>query len=534
MIKRASFCLLFLFLLLSCADNEDAHQKDLDRAESYLEKHPSLTIAITDSLLASNLPTPQFMKCILLKAEAQNKAFVKISSKEDVTRCMGYYESRGTVVEKVRAYYMAGCAYRDSKEVAKALEYYQKAVDEAKQESSPALSKLRLVIYGQMAEIYLDQNLAQDHLTTLDEYIKLARANGNIYDALIASSKKAETYVLLCRYKDAIDTGVKAYKEFLKHGYKVEAGRSLVTPIHTLIDQGDFSSAKKYLAEFDRLAAKADTNKTTVIPYFRGLCAIHDRNTAKAKGYFDSLLPYGSREAAYRGLMLCYQQWHNADSVVKYSQLYAAANDESHNHAQSAVVDRMSKQYDYNQFQEEVAQEKIYSKRLENRLLGLFLLFVLSCIVGFIFIKKYRIKKAQEVKKFKDLYSDALEKLSQIEQRNDLHQFRASDIVQRFIVLAKPTRNQKAPTKEDWEEALCTARNMLPRFASSIPWERLNDREKNVLLLMVMGMKNTEIKALLPGLSDQMVSNLKSSINQKLFDDHSAKTLEINLQGLTE
>lgn len=112
---------------------------------------------------------------------------------------------------------------------------------------------------------------------------------------------------------------------------------------------------------------------------------------------------------------------------------------------------------------------------------------------------------------------------------DDKGRFLTDSLVKRFHEMAAPSRSARHPGKDDWERAFMLAEQLLPRFYTQVHWERLNDRECKILLLLAMGMKNPEIKALLPGLSDQMVSNLKAGINQKLFGDHGARSLEVNL-----
>lgn len=96
--------------------------------------------------------------------------------------------------------------------------------------------------------------------------------------------------------------------------------------------------------------------------------------------------------------------------------------------------------------------------------------------------------------------------------------------------MAKPKRKQQLPTKKDWTDAFLAAEQHLPAFYAIAQWNKLTEKESRILLLVRMGIKNPGIKIIMDGISDQIVTNTKSSINKKLFDDIKAGTIEGNIK----
>lgn len=60
-----------------------------------------------------------------------NKADISFSSDSIMKNVVAYYEKHGTSNERMLAYYMLGCVYRDLYEAPMALENYDKAAEQA-------------------------------------------------------------------------------------------------------------------------------------------------------------------------------------------------------------------------------------------------------------------------------------------------------------------------------------------------------------------------------------------------------------------
>ena len=89
----------------------------------------------------------------------------------DIQPYVQYFDDYGTSNDRVLAYYLMGRAYHDQREAPMALEYYQKAIEQAdtteKDFDFAQLSK----VYGQMADLFYYQNLYDEQLVSLEKAI---------------------------------------------------------------------------------------------------------------------------------------------------------------------------------------------------------------------------------------------------------------------------------------------------------------------------------------------------------------------------
>lgn len=84
-------------------------------------------------------------------------------------------------------------------------------------------------------------------------------------------------------------------------------------------------------------------------------------------------------------------------------------------------------------------------------------------------------------------------------------------------------------SEEEWNELFSEFRHQMPNFYSMIIMnQKLSEQERKVVALMMSNFSAKSISILL-NTSYSNVSNAKTSINMKLFDDDSAKTLYANL-----
>jgi DNA-binding NarL/FixJ family response regulator len=104
------------------------------------------------------------------------------------------------------------------------------------------------------------------------------------------------------------------------------------------------------------------------------------------------------------------------------------------------------------------------------------------------------------------------------------------DIVKELRQLAA---HVQTPTDQQWQSLHATVSKHLPDFYSEItkPQHHLTEKEINVCILIKLRFIPTEIATLLD-LTKQRVSNMRRSINHKLFREEVAKTLDSNIRRL--
>ena len=115
--------------LFGCSDRRATSV--LNHADSLLSTCPDTVLVMLDSLRAersSDMSRRQKMRLELLRADAQNKAFVNFTTDSVMREVTAYYDAHGTAQERMRAHYLLGCTYRDMGDAPRALECYHDAV----------------------------------------------------------------------------------------------------------------------------------------------------------------------------------------------------------------------------------------------------------------------------------------------------------------------------------------------------------------------------------------------------------------------
>lgn len=554
--------------VIACT-TRNGYTSELNSVQEIINDSPQKALELTQEIRKKGgLTRSQEMRCLLLNMQAQDKTNTPVATEEDAMRCVKFYEANGCNNDKALAYYLLGCVYRDMHDAPMALEYYLKAVNAADTTGRKCNPRLLRTIYGQIGDIYHYQNLPQNELYVYKQYKKYAEMLNDKYESLIARYAIVPAYFLAKEKDSCINISIESYNNFLKEGYEERAIASLLYPIHIYIERENFENAAYYLNKYDSLTLKYKGIKSN-INYYKGLTALHYGETEKAGSYFKTLIGSGEDEAAYRGMMLYYQKKRDIDSVVKYANLYADANDTMHARMRNNTIEQMSALYDYSRYQIKAKEEEAHAAKLAYTLLITIAISFVIILFGSYIYRRYKRKKAEEISNLQKEYESTVEKLNnsqadyntltndhqalleqkkkEIEQlekqkaeyeelykelkvEDDERKFITSDVVKKFHNMAMPKRNQQLPTKKDWANAFLAAEQHLPAFYAIAQWSKLTDKESKILLLIRMGIKNPVIKIIMGDISDQIVTNAKATINKKLFDDGKAGTIECNIK----
>ena len=273
-------------------------------------------------------------------------------------------------------------------------------------------------------------------------------------------------------------------------------------------------------------------------------------------------MSYTTKDAMYKGLLEVYKNKRNADSVLKYSQLYCNANDSSiakRDHESTAQIAAL---FNYNHYK----HEAIGYEAMANKYKWLLNISVpISMIIIFLIILKYR--KAKETKQhlkaeYSNLsseYNKNLETLqllqeshqsaiAAIEQENEglkarIEGLKKHDVIKEQASISKTIaetdivkqityilNHPKAKmSDEDW----LSLSDMIGEYYPSLLHDlnripKITQQEMRTCILLCLSLRESDIAVLLET-STQRITNVKSSLNSKLFKDNSARTLFKNL-----
>ena len=298
---------------------------------------------------------------------------------------------------------------------------------------------------------------------------------------------------------------------------------------------------------------------------------------------------------AYKGLLAVYKEKENVDSVKKYVQLFEKALYKERDNIRTHAVHQMSSLYNYHRHLEKANAESRRATRIKSYLiLSVFLIAVviLVAIIVFLYLthkKKLREKEAealrrdyanaikkkeQTVKELEILKSNHVQLMESEEAaRSALATVKAQNaqmiadkekeivelnrqilelsrrvlpykklvgdnpqlslLIDDFHRKASRKKNTAMPSKNDWGRLVhLFAQSQLVAYASIGRENVLSTQELRACILLLLDFTNSEVISLLD-ISDQRMTNIRASINYKLFKDTGASSLNKNLKGIT-
>ena len=565
--------------LLSCSERQEYVDK-LEQAQSLLDEHPDSVLQILDSL---SLHEQDFsksfrMKYQLLKLQAQNKTDAKMDTINIVPEVADYYASHGSHHDKMMANYMMGRYYADKGDAPRALQYYREAVSYSDTTKADCDYKNLSRIYGQMATLFHMQRSPRLELNAERKAESFARKANDNMAALIFHEHIADAYYMM----NMMDSVLYYYKEtsdlFRKYGYnQLLAGiEPLVLEIY--LNRNDTNTAKKLINHFEQEAGAFDDNNE-IEPgreyYYsmKGLYFEKVHNIDSALFYYQKLLRYNSTtnnvESAYKGLLSVYNTLAKPDSVLKYAKLFADANDSANLKHSAEEINRLQTVYNYNESLYIANTEK---EKAQKRLLLIYVIIGCAIISGLIlavFIRSIQKRRRLQLISMSRQYADLLNKFIKARQDLNDHQegydkyrkCKESEIEELKQALSVFQEDNSRPEMWDIEDALLNSSivKSMHSLASrgkaitDVQWEDfenlvssklntfyihisdstlgLTEIEKKISILIRLRFIPSELAVLLD-LSKQRITNIRTTINMKLFKEKGTKSLDANIRRL--
>lgn len=405
------FALLLYWTFSSCSDGRANRLPfSLDDVSALIDVAPDSAFGLLNQVKQEQLDdlSERERNCYyLLRAKAQNKAFVDFDDDSLMLALVSYYDKEGSANERVLANYLLGCVYRDLNEAPHAVNSFQKAVDCADTLSADCDIRLLSCVYSQMAYIFEKQMLwneeiqyrkksikysvlANDTLNALHDYCLLA---GDYYQK--DEPKKVEKMMLISK---AMFDKIGAQREWLTHSI-------LLIALYTE-QLGEFEKAKPYIDEYEAKTIDVDEHGE-LIPSKKQFYS-YKAHYYEYKNELDSSIYYygkathpdmshSERELKYRGLLRVYQRMGESDSIAKYATLYCKANDSTVTLTDRELTMKMASLYDYNRFVQKASEEQHKAREAASSLRLVILLSVfLAAIAGAIILYLHRNRKRRQ------------------------------------------------------------------------------------------------------------------------------------------
>ena len=558
--------------LFGCSDRRATSV--LNHADSLLSTHPDTVLVMLDSLRAersSDMSRRQKMRLELLRADAQNKAFVNFTTDSVMREVTAYYDAHGTAQERMRAHYLLGCTYRDMGDAPRALECFHDAVSCADTTSADCDFQRLSRIYGQMADLFHAQRSPQFEKEAELNAIRMAWKAKDTLAALNFYAHLSNVYRLDFKNDSAFIILKEVCDKYNEFGYpKLSAGfQGMLAEIY-LQRKKMYAEAKRAMDGFEKYYYKNDSvaSGREFYYYYKGV--YYSRiNSDSALYFYYKLLNkahnIGHYENAYKGLLHMYHKLGKPDSVMKYAQMFADANDSACLISSAEEINRANAIYNYNASRRQAKIKEQEAKQYRNAAILICLIVAISTIA----IVTYIVKQKKRIKQVEATYEKTLSRYRKTAcdlqlLKKDMNKYiksKESELNELRISLSILSSNENPTGKWDdsqtfLESPIILHLNELAAKGKKMSDAELNDfivamekhtptfyerltnntpeltqQELHVCLLSKMSYTSSMIGALL-ALTKQRVTNIRGNANQKLFGESGAGSLNKNMQNL--
>lgn len=584
--KRREFVLLrysvfftLLYILVGCTENRVQMQR-LQVIDSLMEAHPQAaydSLCRFDSLEMEDAPRKVAMKCRMLMAKAQNKLYLQLSADTKFQEVVDYYDSWGTDNEKMQAYYLMGCVFRDQKDAPKAMMSYKKAIECADTLRKECDYKVLFGIYGQMADIYRYQYLHKQSIECYKKYSYYAAKANNMASYIQGFELIASEYYALGDTLKAVEQIKKGYWQYKAHGMRQDAAQMLPTLIYVCLQRAQYQQAHYYMDIYEKESGLFDKNNNILTGrehYYKakGMYFLGINRIDSAEYYYRKLGRYGFRYETAQGLLSVYRKHLNGDSIRKYSISCEQEMDKILNSTQADAVIQANSLYDYKRLQKQMSDMVIQEEKNKNVLLlmGFIALFfsiyaynkyknnlrkkeirlaklnkeylqavdnAQNTIADYMELKKnttlFEQKMIKKINVLQDVIDQYEAKLENVKQSDRIIAIENSDIFLKFKNATTPKLKAILPNQDDWKTLEILFKQYFPLVYAKISRTKLSTQEFHVCVLSWLKFDNREMSILLQTTTSS-ICNAKQKANYKLFDQNSASSLYKNLSTLIQ
>ena len=517
---------------------------------------------------------------LLEQAEQQNRDYVPFTSDSIAKVLTAYFDSHGTPNLRMLSHYILGCAYRDLGEAPRALQCLNDAAECADTTSADCDFKTLSRVYGQMSYIYEMTSSPKDAIEAERMAIKHAYAAMDTLNAVMFEENLLGLYEMTGNEDSIHSITYDVRNKYLNLGHTDYAAACLFTEIVILLRNGENHKAKQlmdiYDAESGLVDEKGDMTRGPEIYYYAkgnyynniGMLdsALHFYNKLQSSQDLDCM------EASAKGLLSVFNKIGNKDSITKYANLYSHINDSSNFVRASEEAQHQKAVYNYNHSNKKlqiINRKFLFMK--EITVWGIVVAVVFILFIVFSYRKKIKKERRDMISKNKQ-YNELISKYNELideqqsSHKNNKHlkalihtneeeiaklktkilQYQEeigvlktnkmeelkmdNPIIQKLHDLA--SKGKDAPEYLLYEFKT-VEENHDPNYFKKVsnPMFELTQKEILVTLFIKDRFLPSETACLM-GVTLQRITNIRRTINKKMFNQKGTKSLESNLYRL--
>ena len=564
--EKVLYLLLIIMLLASCAGNRK-YDDLMQRADSIMNVNDDSAKVAIRMLDGVKPQLPEFsqsqkMRYELLRHKAMNKAYISFTSDSIMKEVVDYYDRHGSANERMLANYVLGCVYRDLHEAPLALEYYNKATEQADTTAADCDYGTLYRVYSQMGFLFSKQYLPYQELNAFDKAEKYAYLAKDTFNAIVNYQNQGEVYAFLGKKDSVIAINLQAAKLFKKHGNDYAAAIAFGCNYNYYIEKKDSINAKKAFEAYNSAGYEGNSNYEDAKAYVLYQKGTYYLFVNKQDSAYDNLSlsfkmckSYSIKAATTKALAQYYAKVNQPAMAMKYALQSSEYNDSDLIGVRKTQLQQVQAMYDYSRNQEiaKNAEQKAERSTRMNYMIVLSCL-MLFLLLSYIYRKQIAIKK-KKIAVSKLLYEDSLLKLKRlqderaklvaendnklaqviiekentisklkteithIQERYSLSSVSDADLILKDSSIYKKIKFIEVHPKEkmceeDWKELADTIEEVVPNFIPVLK-NKLNDKDYQICLLVRLGF-STSLVARLLGLSDAAISKSRKTMLKKI------------------
>ena len=564
--EKVIFLLLIIMLLASCAGNRK-YDDLMQRADSIMnvnDDSAKVAIRMLDGV-KSQLPEfsqSQKMRYELLRHKAMNKACITFTSDSVRKKVVDYYDNHGSANERMLANYVLGCVYRDMHEAPMALEYYNKATEQADTTAADCDYGTLYRVYSQMGFLFSKQYLPYQLLDAFGKAVKYAYLAKDTLNAIINYQNRENAYSYLGNKDSVIAINLHAATMFKQIGNNYAAAIAFGCNYNYYVEKEDTLNALKTFKAYFSTGYEGNSEYEDSKAYVLCQKGTYYMFTAQLDSAYNNLQQslrlcksYSIKAATTKALAQYYAKVNQPAMAMKYALQSSEYNDSDLIEARKTQLQQVQAMYDYSRNQEVAKRAEQKAKRS----MQMNYMIVLACIMLFLLLSYiYRKQLALRKKKIavsKLLYEDSLLKLKRLqdekaklvsendnklvqiitEKEKTINKLKAeiNDIQEKYslssmsdvelalmdssiykkikFIEVHPKKNM---SEEDWKELADTVEKAIPNFIPRLK-NKLSDKDYQICLLIRLGFSTSLIARLLD-LSVAAISKSRKTMLKKI------------------
>ena len=564
--EKVIFLLLIIMILTSCAGNRkyDDLMQRVDSIMNVNDDSAKVAIRMLDGV-ESQLPEfskAQKMRYELLRHKAMNKAYISFTSDSIMKEIVDYYDRHGSANERMLANYVLGCVYRDMHEVPLALEYYNKAAEQADTTAADCDYGTLYRVYSQMGFLFSKQYLSYQLLDAFDKAEKYAYLAKDTLNAIINYQNKGDAYDYLGKKDSVVAINLRSANMFKRIGDNYNAAIALGCNYSYYIEKQDSVNAKKAFEAYFSTGYEGNSNYGDAKAFLLCEKGRYYMFVSRLDSAFSCLnqslklsKSYSNKAAATKVLAQYYARVNKPVLAMKYALKSSEYNDSDLLAVRESQLQQIQAMYNYGRNQEIARKAELKAERITMLVYVLIAGgVVIFLLLTHLYLKQLK-KKKEKILVTKHLYDDSLLKLRQKQEElellrtvndrkiadvikekeqminkleDDLKDIRDKysnsslsdvDILLKESSIYKRIKYLELHPKEimrenDWIELEETIEQLIPSFIPLLK-NRLNVMAYRICLLVKLEISTSSI-AILLGLSSSAISKYRKVMLEKL------------------